>query len=86
MVVRGTVQETDCPPRVSCRIMSMNLQNQSISYFCGTHLRVHAEGYTAQRNSVKYVAKNAMYLVHGIVMQVDFVENLPLKLIAHKSI
>ena len=40
--------------------MLMNFQNQSIPPFCSIHLRVHAEGYTAQRNSVKYVAKNVM--------------------------
>ena len=66
MVVRGTVQ--DCPPRVSCRIMLTNFQNHSIPSFCSTHLLGGSrQRDTAQRNSVKDVAK--------IVIQVDFVEN-----------
>ena len=41
--------------------MLMNFQNQSIlPPFCSTHLRVQAEGYTAQQNSVKYVAQTVM--------------------------
>ena len=76
-VVRGTVQGTDCPLCVSCRML-MNFQNQSIPSFCSTHLRVQAEGYTAQRNSVKDVAKN----VARIVIQLDFLRILPLKLTA----
>ena len=39
------------------------------TFFCSTHLRVQAERYTAQRNSVKDVAKN-----------VDFVENFTSKI------
>ena len=39
-MVRGTVQDTDGPPR----IMLMNFQNQSIPYFCSTHFSVQAEG------------------------------------------
>ena len=38
--------------------MLMNFQNQSIPSFCSTHLRVQAEEYTAQRNSVKDVGKD----------------------------
>ena len=75
MVVRGTVQDTDCPPRVStCRIMLMNCQNHSIPSFCSTHLLggSRQRDYTAQRNSAKDVAK--------IVMQVDFVENVTTKI------
>ena len=49
----GTVQDTDC----QLQNMSMNFQNQSITSFCSTHLRVQAEGYTAQRYSVKDAAK-----------------------------
>ena len=56
-VYRGTVQDTDC----QLQNMSMNFQNQSITSFCSvTHLRVQAEGYTAQRNSVKDAAKTVM--------------------------
>ena len=39
-------------------------------------MNVQAEGYTAQRNSVKDVAKN----VTRIVIQVDFVENFTTKI------
>ena len=74
-VVGGIVQGTDCPPSVSCRML-MNFQNQSIPSFCSTHLRVQAEEYSAQRNSVKDVAKN----VARIVIQVDFVENVTTKI------
>ena len=74
-VVRGTVQGTDCPLSVSCRML-MNFKNQSIPSFRSTHLRVQVEGYTAQRNSVKDVAKN----VARIVIQVDFVENFTTKI------
>ena len=74
-VVRGTVQGTECPLSVSSRMM-MNFQNQSIPSFRSTHLRVQVEGYTAQRNSVKDVAKNFA----RIVIQVDFVENFTTKI------
>ena len=74
-VVRGTVQGTDCPQSVRCRML-MNFQNQSIPSFCSTHLRVQADGYTVQRNSIKYVAKN----VARIVIQVYFVENFTTKI------
>ena len=74
-VVRGTVQGTECPLSVSCRML-MNFQNQLIPSFRSTHLRVQVEGYTAQRNSVKDVAKN----VARIVIQVDFVENFTTKI------
>ena len=75
MVVRGTVQCTDCPQSVRCRML-MNFQNQSIPSFCSTHLRVQADGYTVQRNSIKYVAKN----VARIVIQVYFFENFTTKI------
>ena len=54
--------------------MLMNFQNHSIPSFCSTPFlrRVQAEGYTAQRNSAKDVAK--------IVMQVDFVQNVTTKI------
>ena len=50
--------------------MLMNFQNHSIPSFCSTHLLggSRTEGYSAQQNSAKDVAK--------IVMQVDFVENV----------
>ena len=74
-VIRGTVQGTECPLSVSSRML-MNFQNQSIPSFRSRHLRVQVEGYTAQRNSAKDVAKN----VARIVIQVDFVENFTTKI------
>ena len=71
------MQDTDCPPTHQGSVLAEYVDELSKSFnnFFLYHTfvrRVQAEGYTAQRNSAKDVAK--------IVMQVDFAENVTTKI------
>ena len=82
-MVRGTVQDTDCPPRVSSQYlqnMLMNFQNHSIPSFCSTHLL----GGSRQRDILPKEIVQKMSA--KIVMQTwTLLRMLPLKLIVFVS-